>query len=451
MERFRGETQGHSNDPVYQQVRRLKEAQPNWGAVQTSRELHISEDLARLHLMRWIGAQSFQLISGAGGAQPAVQPALELPNTGCSLQDAGGETTRDLCYFGTEIKTIEELLRHAIVDTSVWAVHRSLTDRWDIGKRNPSTGEILTAPLFQLKVWLRRKIVENSRKEFIEVLMANLKKEAPVRPAICRPAPKGGMLEIALPDMHYTEVSWGKECGRDYNPEIAERMFWDAIEDFLAKTSGMKLERILFPVGNDILHADILGRTTTAGTPVETAIPWKQAFVQCSRLITQGIMRLLAIAPVHVVVVNGNHDVQSAFYLGEVLQAWFRQMPGVTVDNSPTQRKYVAWHKCLLGFTHGSEERHSNLPILMATERPEDWAKSNPAAREYHIGHFHQKRSLRLLPAEDVSGVLIRTIPSFRPLDAWHASKGYCGKLAAEAYYWDPERGVTATLTHSPV
>jgi hypothetical protein len=89
--------------------------------------------------------------------------------------------------------------------------------------------------------------------------------------------------------------------------------------------------------------------------------------------------------------------------------------------------------------------------MLMATERPQNWANSNSCAREYHIGHFHHKRSLRLLPAVDVSGVLVRVIPSLTPLDAWHASKGYGSKLAAEAYYWDPEFGVTATLTHSPV
>ena len=58
--------------------------------------------------------------------------------------------------------------------------------------------------------------------------------------------------------------------------------------------------------------------------------------------------------------------------------------------------------------------------------------------------------AVKLLPAEDVSGVLIRVIPSLTPLDAWHSSKGYGSKLAAEAYYWDPECGVTATLTHSP-
>ncbi len=450
MERFRGETQGHNNDSVYQRVRQLKEGQTDWGAGRIAQALNISEDHAKLHLARWIGAQEFSSKRETPGQQSAASVTPDAPSAGSTLQDAVGETTRDLCYRGSQIKTLEDLLRHAEVDTSVWQVERWVANKWDVGARNPATGEILTAPLFQVKVWLRRKIMENTLREFADALTAALKNDAPTRPPIHRAPAGDGMLEIALMDLHFGKLCWGEECGRDYNPEIARQMFWDALEDLLAKSAGFRPSSILFPVGNDFYHTDILGRSTTAGTIVDSAIVWKQAFVEGWRLLAQGIERLRAVAPVHVAVVNGNHDVQSAFHVGEVLQAWFHRTEGVTVDNRPTQRKYVKHHKCLLGLTHGSEEKHCNLPMLMATERPEDWAKSNPAGREYHIGHFHHKKSLRILPAEDVSGVLIRVIPSLTPLDAWHASKGYGSKLAAEAYYWDPEHGVTATLTHSP-
>ena len=53
-----------------------------------------------------------------------------------------------------------------------------------------------------------------------------------------------------------------------------------------------------------------------------------------------------------------------------------------------------------------------------------------------------------LLPAVDVDGVLIRVIPSLTPLDAWHASKGFYSKQAAEAFFWHPEYGVIHTFTH---
>jgi hypothetical protein len=448
--RFRGETQGHSTDPVYLSVRTLKDENPEWGPRRIAQELHISEDHAMMYLARWMGAQQFQSKPGTSAGQPTTATTPEAPHAGSTLQDAVGETTRDLCYRGPEIRTLQDLLVYAQVDTSVWEVERWVANKWEVGARNPATGEILTAPLFQIKAWLRRKIVENSLKEFKESLTQALKMEAPVRPAMRRASRGEGMLEVALMDLHYGKLCWGEECGRDYNPVIAEKMFWDAIDDLLAKSAGLKPEKILFPVGNDFYHTDILGKTTSAGTMVDSAIVWKQAFVQGWRLLAQGIERLRATAPVEVVVVSGNHDVMGAFHLGEVLQAHFHRTEGVTVDNTPTQRKYVAYHKCLLGLTHGSEEKFSNLPMLLATERKEDWARSVPAAREFHIGHLHHKKSLQFLPAADVSGVLIRVIPSLTPLDSWHASKGFGSKLAAEAYYWDPECGVTVTLTHSP-
>lgn len=450
LARFRGETQGHSHDPVYQRVRDLKEQQPNSGAGSIARELHISEDNARVHLARWLGAQSYVSEGEAHPPPPLASPSSELPNVDCTFLDSVGQTTRDLHYCGLQVSTVDELLSYAKVDTSIWAVERGVAKKWEVGARHPATCEILTSPLFQVKAWLRRKIVEVALKDFHETLKEELKKEAPTRPAIRRALAGDGMLEIALTDLHYGELVWGEECGRDYNPEIAGKLFWTAMEDFLDRSAGMKVAKFLFPVGNDFYHADILGRMTTAGFPVDTAIGWKQAFVQGWRLLAQGIERLRMVAPVHVVVVNGNHDVQSAFHLGEVLQAWFHRTEGVIVDNSPTQRKYVTHHKCLLGLTHGSEERHSSLPLLMASERPADWASSNPGGREFHIGHFHHKKSLKFVPAEDVSGVLVRVIPSLTPLDGLHASKGYNSKLAAEAFYWDPECGVTTTLTHSP-
>ncbi|MFO1500212.1 MAG: hypothetical protein U1G07_17785 [Verrucomicrobiota bacterium] len=376
---------------------------------------------------------------------------MDAPNAGSTLQDTVAERTRDLCYRGTQIRTLEDLLVYAEVNTSHWEVERWVLNKWEVGARNPATGEILTAPLYQVKAWLRRRVKEISVHDVMTAVLEEFKKAAPVRPPNLKQQRGAGMLEIALFDLHFGKLCWGEECGRDYNTEIAERMFWTALDDLLAKADGLKPAKILFPIGNDYFHTDILGRTTTGGTPQDSSLGWKRAFAEGWNLLARAIDRLRELAPVHVPVVNGNHDVQSSYHMGEVLSAWFRSARDVTIDNGPSQRKYVTYHKCLLGLTHGSEEKMASLPMLMATERPNEWAASASAAREWHVGHLHHKKSLKLLPANDVGGVLVRTIPSLTPPDSWHASKGYGSKLSAEAYYWDPECGVTATLTHCPV
>ena len=212
--------------------------------------------------------------------------------------------------------------------------------------------------------------------------------------------------------------------------------------------SGCRFEKILFVAGNDFLNTDHLGRTTTAGTPQDEMVRWPDAVVRGKDLLVKAIERLRRLAPVEVLMVQGNHDTEKIFCIGEILSAWFRNTPGVKIDNSPAQRKYFHFGRCLIMFTHGCHERHANLPLLLATERRLEWSRSTHA--EVHLGHFHSKKLKMFVPAEDVGGVLVRILPSLCPPDAWHASMGYSSKLAAEAYYWDPEDVCVATFTHSP-
>ena len=58
--RFRGETQGHSPDPEYQRVRKLRETNPDWTQEQIAKALHTSVDRVMLNLARWIGSREFE-------------------------------------------------------------------------------------------------------------------------------------------------------------------------------------------------------------------------------------------------------------------------------------------------------------------------------------------------------------------------------------------------------
>lgn len=447
IERFRGETAGHNNGhPVYERVRELKDKHPDWGAVKIAQALCISLDHAKLHLARWIGAQSF-----TGQPSPAPNTGAEQaepnPTGGPELQDTVRDGTRDLAYRGTKVHSLEDLLVYAEVDTRIWEVEKYIVNRWEVGTRVGT--EILTAPLYQFKVWLRRKVVEENARALMQGLLEQFKQEAPMRPAIARSSTGGGMLEVSVMDLHFGKYTWKEECGRQYDLKICETMFWTALEDLLEKSASLKPGKILFVAGNDFFNTDILGRTTTAGTPQDQAATvWRQSFVEGKGLLVKAIDRMRQLAPVDVVFVNGNHDMQSVFYVGETIAAWFRNTRDVKVDNSPTTRKYVHFGQNLIGFSHGNLERHASLPLLLATERPQAWAQTRH--REWHLGHFHVKRHKMFVPADDHQGVLVRIVPSLCPADAWHASMGYGGKLAAEAYYWDPQDGCVATFTHSP-
>jgi len=459
LERWRGETHGPGAHPEYLALEQIKRAHPEWGSHRLGQALGLTRDRVRLHLARWLGVQS-RLQAAAQKPAPATSPDAsptppptgpppETPAQGSELQDSVKEDARDLCYRGTRIRTLEDLLVFAEVNTALWEVERYQVNKWEVGARNPATGQILVEPLFQIKVWLQRRVAQLRVDDLMKAMLEEFRKAGPRRPALIHRREGHGMLELSLMDLHLGKLAWSPETGgRDYNADTMEAMFWAALEDLLAKAAGCKPGKILFVVGNDFFNTDSLGRTTTAGTPQDEMLRWQDSFARGRALLIKAIERLRAVARVEVLSVPGNHDLQRVYYLAEVLHAWFRGTPDVQVDYSPATRKYVSHGANLIGFTHGNNERHPNLPLLMATEQPEKWAGSRH--REIHLGHFHCKKHKMFVPAEDLSGVLVRILPSLCPPDAWHASMGYSSKLAAEAYYWDAEDGCVATFTHAP-
>jgi hypothetical protein len=235
--------------------------------------------------------------------------------------------------------------------------------------------------------------------------------------------------------------------GRQYDVDIATRTFYAALDDLLTKGAALKPAQILLPLGNDFFNVDSLAKTTTAGTPQDESARWQESFLAGRKLLVEAIELCRDVAPVQVVMVAGNHDTQRLYYLGETLAAWFRHCADVQVNSSPTQRKYVRWHRTLIGFTHGDNEPAASLPIIMATERRADWACT--AHHEWHLGHFHARQKKVFQSVADQHGVIVRVLPSLCPADAWHKSRGYQGARAAEAFYFDPSAGCVAEFSHN--
>ena len=443
--RFRGETQGHSTHPDYQRVRALKEQHLDWGAPRIAQTLGLTLDHVRLHLARWIGALSYQ------GAKPTTlapesksvppDPTLSRDN---ALEDTVHDGQRDLSYRGTRIQTLEGLLAFAKVDLEEWQVERHTINKWEVAAKTAEG--MATTFLFQIKAWLSRRVVETRLKGFLDALQENLRREAPIRPALVhRPGAKG-LLEISIMDHHFGKYCSAAETGRAYDPDIAERMFTTALEDLLHKAAHQPVEKVLMVCGNDYFNTDFLGRTTTAGTPQDEAVRHTDSFARGRVLLVRAIDRLRQVAPVQVLMVSGNHDTQRLYYLGHVLEAHFHKTPDVQVENGPQPRKYFQYHHNLIGFTHGNNEKHFDLPLLLATEQPDAWAAC--PHREFHLGHFHSRKLKMFVPSADRAGILVRILPSLCPPDAWHTAMGYRSRLAAEALYFDPKDGCVASFTH---
>jgi hypothetical protein len=363
-------------------------------------------------------------------------------------------------YFASDkaIITEADAIAFAQIDLTRWYVDRMIVNDYvtpmklkggqdEQGRAKPDRPTKVHN--HQVKLFLKR-IQPKVYEDVDDLLIDRLAKHSPKYPAQTLPKlANPHLLVIGIFDAHFGKLCWSKETGQNYDLKIAERIYREAVEDILACSSGFPVDQILFPIGSDLLHVDGLCSTTTAGTFQDSDGRYPKIVETAEASVCLAIERAATIAPVVVQWVPGNHDTVSSYHLGRTVAAWFRFHPNVTVDISPTPRKYHRYGVNLIGTTHGDKEKRSELPIIMATERAEDWGVTT--CREFLIGHTHASKVTHSTSVDSQVGVVVRTLRSIAAQDAWHASKGYLAQdRAAEAYLYSYESGYVANFIARP-
>ena len=267
------------------------------------------------------------------------------------------------------------------------------------------------------------------KQEFIELV----KEDAPKIDAIKYTVPKDPvMLEISLPDIHY-----GKVTGEGPQKLIDDYM--KVLHSLISKTAGLNVERILLPIGNDGMNSEGLRKSTTAGTPQDDYMGWRESFRGYWQLMEYAITYLSKYAPVDVIIVQGNHDYERMFYVGDLLDARFSNNPNITVDNSLEERKYYQYGTNMILHFHGDKVKGDKIPLLMATEQPIMWSQTT--FREAHLGHVHKEM------LNEFMGTKVRYIPSICGSDEWHKNKAYVGTMrVGQVHIWSKDRGYEGNL-----
>jgi hypothetical protein len=346
------------------------------------------------------------------------------------------------------IQTLEDLIEHCDIDLESWEVDRYVVNKWEVGTK--IDGLIITEPLFQVKAWLKRL---NFKKELANIkaeMMNEMRNEAPIYVRYERKDinAKKNLLEINIFDLHFGKLCWGEETGDNYDTKIAEKRFFGALQTLLDRTSNFDFQKILFPIGNDFFNSDNLRNQTTAGTPQDEDLRWQKTFRAGRKMVVKAIKILASVAPVEVVIVQGNHDWERSFYLGDALECWFDRCPEINVNNQASPRKYYQFGKCMIGYTHGNNEKVANLPLIASHEQPKMWADTK--YREMHLGHLHHKRDIKWVSTQEYNGLVCRYMRSLSGTDAWHNQKGYIGSIqSAEAFVWNKDEGLIAQLSYN--
>ena len=288
--------------------------------------------------------------------------------------------------------------------------------------------------------------LEDNYKSFFDKIKLLIESYSPSYPAIVREDGEH-LLVINPADIHIGKLAVEIETKDEYNTNIACKRVINGIVGIIQKAQGFSINKILFCIGNDVLHIDNVYNTTTAGTPQDANGKWWQHFEIALELYVRCVELLRTIAKVDIIHCMSNHDYQSGFHLAHALKSWFRNTEDVKFDISVNHRKYYKYGKNLIGLEHGDGAKMDNLPLLMAQEKPKEWAVTN--YRYWYLHHIHHKVKHKWRDAKDFIGVTVEYLRSPSGTDSWHNRKGFTGvPKAVEGFIHHKENGQIARLVH---
>ena len=284
-----------------------------------------------------------------------------------------------------------------------------------------------------------------------------------------RPKPDGEcLLVIDLADVHVGKLCVETETGYTYSRDVAVHRMVEGTRELIRKASGMGIGRILFVLGNDILHVDNARSSTTSGTPQDTQGTIHQLYRDAFAGYVKCIELARLTAPVDLIFCPSNHDWLMGWCLAREVGAWFRNAPDVTATEynlSELHRKYYRFESNLIGITHGDGAKEADLyPLMMTEARPHI---ADCTHRYWYVHHLHHKirkqagvtahkrekdhigmtmmhNAVRSVEGDNVQ---IEYVRSMSPPDGWHDRNGYVNRQAVECFVHHPYDGQDGRFT----
>lgn len=241
-------------------------------------------------------------------------------------------------------------------------------------------------------------------------------------------------------DPHTGLRVWGKEASRDWDLDIAAKVVRETFSKIIARHAPT--EKAILLVGGDVLHADgFEARTPKSGhaLDVDGRYP-KVLLTACETIVENASLMLSKHRDLEIIVIPGNHDIQSAHAISFFLHAWFRNEPRVTVDISPSLFRFREFGKVMIGTTHGHAAKAKDMPAIMAAREPEMWGRT---VHRYSHG-FHVHHASKFI--SEGGGCITETHQIIAPQDAWHFNEGFLSGRSLQSITYDKQYGEIARV-----
>jgi hypothetical protein len=351
------------------------------------------------------------------------------------LNKDGSQTSDKLLTMSEEeCKDVNYLLKAHGYDTVSWELVSARNNIWNVYSKLDGV-----QTLYSSKIVVKpRTSYEWNEADAIKIFK-NLKSDYKNKMVVAEQYSKNDKaLVVPIADFHFGLFSDMLSNGNDYNLEIAEKLFYEVINDIKNRNSNKSFEKVIFVVGNDFINADNLSNTTTKGTPQDNTSSWFTIVERATQLIVNGIDILNTIAPVDVQYVTSNHDLHTMFGIMQTIKAHYRNDDDITIDTSPLPRKYYRFGKTLLALSHDVKVKEA-LKIV-TTEAKQEWSNCDHVI--FMLAHLHQS-----MVYEKQGYLEILRLPTISGWSRWTNQMGYVQtEKKNQSFIISGKSGITDTM-----
>ncbi|MGN6147082.1 hypothetical protein [Rhizobium sp.] len=263
--------------------------------------------------------------------------------------------------------------------------------------------------------WIKTKEGELSFESIASILKDTFSQlEARARPITPPTQTTSNMLAVyPLIDWHIGLMAWAKETGDNYDLKIAQETIMSKMRAIIEATPPAE-EAVVLGIG-DMLHFDGYDPVTPRSKhQLDTDSRYPKVLATACDMVEETIELVAARhSKVTARILPGNHDPVSSVALALALGRVFRNTEHVTIDDDQSYNWWFRRGKVFLGGSHGDKTKMKDLPLVMAVDRPDDWAAST--YRRIFTGHIHHERTI------EEGGVIVTSMRSPVAKDAYHS------------------------------
>lgn len=330
-----------------------------------------------------------------------------------------------------EEMTPEVLMQKHGLDFSKWNVVSYKNNYW----HSQTKGGVQTV-MYQSKITVKPSIEELSMKtlkEHFDLFDRNYS----IKSGSKRQISGDNALILPIADLHYGRYSSAIVSGEKYDMDIAEQGFFDVINDVITYSKDKKIEKVYFPIGNDLLNSDGISGTTQKGTHQDNSGLWQEIVLRCQEMVIKGIEMIKnEIGNVSLFYIKSNHDTQTSFQMYQYIAAWFRNDESIEVSQNYTDYNFIMYGNGIYGFAHNVKKKDNVHKLFDTYAR--HWLSSTKH-REFFLAHLHTE-----MQVYDNGGTVIRRLPTIAVPCKWSHENAFVGNTRrSQSFLINNKYGIT--------